>query len=98
MLNWLFLTYNQEQGKDSLLLPIPSNIILEDLARAKKDEEIKAYRLEEKESKLSLFLGNIENSNKPINMLLKIINFARSQSKKLIYYNQYYMYILVISN
>ena len=58
--NWKLFLYDQEQNKDTHLLPVLFNIVLEVLASAiRQEKEIKGNEIGKEEVKLSLFADNL---------------------------------------
>ena len=77
--NWKLFLYDQEQNKDTHLLPVLFNIVLEVLASAiRQEKEIKGNEIGKEEVKLSLFADNlilyIENPKDATRKLLELIN------------------------
>ena len=92
-----------ETRQECPLLPLLSNIFLEVLATAIKEEkEIKGIQIR-KEVKLSLFVDDmilyIENPKDSIRKLLELISdLARLQDTKSIHRNDLHFYILTMTN
>ena len=85
------------------LSPLLFNIVLEVLATAIKEKEIKGIQISKEEVKLSLFADDmilyIENPKDCIRKLLELIlNLAKLQDTKSIHINHLHFYILTMKN